>query len=307
MCVQPILVKRKTGAIDGTHSVRVPCGRCLLCLKRRANAWSFRLLEESKSASSCFFFTYTYKQEHLPYTDYGEVTLRNKDHQDYMKRLRKYVATWCKARQIEVPKIRYYAVGEYGGKTGRPHFHSIMFNVPQEIVGSGVIENDIWKKGTVHVGEGNEKTFRYCAKYMVKNLGKTREKPNIYKGKSGFQVEELPKREFERVMCSKGLGSNFLTEKMINYVRNHAQGYIDMDGFKVSLPRYYKDKIFRRHKDDDEETVDLKRKQYIELRNKSKQHVERKEEFRNDPKRLADFWKHHDEMARRARRTSTRD
>ncbi len=71
--------------------------------------------------------TLTYDDEHLPINDYvdsdgvihGKPTLRKRDVQLFLKRLRK--------NYKYDNHIKYFCCGEYGGKTFRPHYHLIIF------------------------------------------------------------------------------------------------------------------------------------------------------------------------------------
>ena len=59
------------------------------------------------------YITLTYNDDHLP----ANGSLQPRDLQLFWKRLRK----------ARTPGIRYYACGEYGDQTARPHYHAIIF------------------------------------------------------------------------------------------------------------------------------------------------------------------------------------
>ena len=83
-----------------------------------------------------YFITLTYNDESLPRTKEGYPTLLKKQVQDYIKRLRNAHVAYLKKEQRKVHNeykitgkpIRYYAVGEYGSQTRRPHYHILLFN-----------------------------------------------------------------------------------------------------------------------------------------------------------------------------------
>ena len=104
---------------NGGH--KVPCGKCYNCKSRRASTWSTRLLQESKRSTTAHFITLTYDTKYVPITEKGFMSLDKKHLQQFFKRLRQ----WHGKNHIG---IRYYAVGEYGGKTYRPHYHIIIYN-----------------------------------------------------------------------------------------------------------------------------------------------------------------------------------
>lgn len=93
------------------------CGRCYFCRIKRAKEWTHRIILETMLHEENSFVTLTYNDEHLP--EGG--TLDKRQLQLFFKRLRKAIAP---------KKIRYFAVGEYGGRFGRPHYHIALFGYP---------------------------------------------------------------------------------------------------------------------------------------------------------------------------------
>lgn len=90
------------------------CGQCLPCRIDRRRMWTCRLMLEARKHESSFFLTLTYNKENLPYGS----TLVPKHLQDYLKRLRYH---------LDGVRIRFYGVGEYGERRGRPHYHLVVF------------------------------------------------------------------------------------------------------------------------------------------------------------------------------------
>lgn len=226
-CVYPITI----GSNDGKRKYKVvPCGKCTPCRRRRQAQWSFRLSQEMQRSTSAAFLTLTYDDYHLPRIDeyvegyeylIGKPTLNKRDIQLFIKRLRK------KQKKITNDKIKYYAVGEYGGITKRPHYHFIAFNIAPSLLFENPID-DIWQKGNSQVDECNIRTIQYVTKYVMKSLGKP------------FKVGQA---EFS--MMSKRLGDNFLTNARVRHYRELERPYIVWeDGKKHSMPRYYKEKIW---------------------------------------------------------------
>lgn len=195
----------------------VPCGKCLACLSSKRYDWSFRLMQEYRVASSAHFVTLTYSEKFVP--DGGLV----KRHlQLYLKRLRK-----------KTPKLRYYAVGEYGEETRRPHYHAIIFNAREkDIRSSWTLRNAISKReepiGIVHVGSVTEASVQYTLKYIV-------QKDVRYEGL---------RNPFSIMSRGYGLGLNYLTDAMVAWHRADDRIYIVVHGQKIKLPRYFKDKIW---------------------------------------------------------------
>lgn len=154
---------------------KLPCGQCLSCRIKYAKTWAERCLFEASLYEKNYFFTLTYDDEHLPYADCGVPTLVKKDFQDFMKRFRK-----------KFGKVRYFMCGEYGDRTYRPHYHSIMFGLKLDDlqVYKVVKRNDqvytyynspsvdlTWGKGYVVIAECTPETCSYCARYSLKKVG----------------------------------------------------------------------------------------------------------------------------------------
>lgn len=149
MCNTPIVITDKRT----NEKLSVPCGRCPKCTSRRISGWSFRLMQEDKISSSALFVTMTYADNQAKRTRNNYLTLDKKHVQDFFKRLRKNSKT---------DGIKYYAVGEYGGKTARPHYHAIIFNArPEQVIKA-------WTKGSVFIGDVNGASVGYTLKYISK-------------------------------------------------------------------------------------------------------------------------------------------
>lgn len=201
----------------------VPCGKCLACLKTKRDDWSFRLMQEYKVSDSAAFITLTYHSKYVP--DYG---VSKRHFQLFMKRLRKGYEQ----------RIRYYAVGEYGTKTKRPHYHAIIFNVELSIKS---IEK-YWPFGIVHVGKVTEASIRYCTKYVIQR------QDHMQSAVKGYA------KPFCLMSRAYGLGAKYLTDGMMRFHRNakthweshplDARNYTFIHGEKGKLPRYYKEKIW---------------------------------------------------------------
>lgn len=240
MCITPVPLKMDTikwksrkplSDIKG-DTVNVPCGRCIECRRSYVNQWIFRISNEYKACTTdkAYFLTLTYNDDNLYdpsnglITDCGEFNLNYKHHQDYIKRLRKSY------EKTEKHPIKYFTVGEYGDKSDRPHFHSIIFNADQQNI------IDAWGRGNVHFGEVSEASIAYTLKYAVKRLAR------VYK--RGYK-ESQDSREKERALISRGLGASYLTTDIIKYYQNDITRSVRKEGGQmVALPRYYKQRIY---------------------------------------------------------------
>lgn len=158
------------------------------------------------------FITLTYANPKLKWKN-GISQLHKPDLQNFFKKLRK------------VYKCRYYAVGEYGSKTYRPHYHVLLFGkVPEDFIRKS------WEFGLVHIGRVSQKSVMYCLGYMVNGKHWTMTKGRV--------------RPFCTMSRRPGIGANYLTPGMIAWHKSDRKNYAVLDGVKRHLPRYYKEKIF---------------------------------------------------------------
>ena len=124
--------------------------------------------EASMHRSNCFL-TLTYKEE----PPGGSLNLY--DITTFLKRLR---------RAIEPNTIRFYQVGEYGTRFGRPHHHVCLFgyDFPDKwlhsksgdckLYRSDELER-LWPHGFSTIGELNYQTAAYVARYVTKKSPET--------------------------------------------------------------------------------------------------------------------------------------
>lgn len=169
------------------ESIQLPCGKCIGCRMDYSRMWMARITKEASLYANNCFLTLTYNEENLPIKDVinketGELITGHplvKEHlQKFIKRLR---------RNYEYHKkhtgIRFYACGEYGGRSMRPHYHLALFNIDTTTWGdikqignnkqgdalftSERIEK-IWGKGFITIGDLTPQSAAYIARYMLK-------------------------------------------------------------------------------------------------------------------------------------------
>lgn len=209
-----------------------PCGKCYPCKSRRVSGWSFRLLKEAERSDSALFVTLTYNNDTVPITKNNYMTLVKRDLQLFFKRLRTYTERSQK-NTIWDKKIKYYAVGEYGGKTQRPHYHIILFNAEYHNI------QEAWQLGNIHYGDLNAASAAYTLKYISKD------------GQIPQHSGDDRQKEFS--LMSKGLGANYLTPENIAWHRQRTPGspvheryFLAVYDKKIAMPRYYKAKIWNK-------------------------------------------------------------
>ncbi|AXL15364.1 replication initiator protein [Microviridae sp.] len=234
-CLSPISkLDKKNGRLS------IPCGKCLYCNAKRRGDWSFRLWQEYKRSKTAFFVTFTYSNENL--VDYvnvktGEIrpSLHKPDVQLFIKRLRKYQEEYIKKElklktikqaRAAAPQIRYYACGEYGEITKRPHYHMILFNLDLNLKDKIL---DIWKLGHVHIGTCNAKTIAYTTKYINKETS---------------NQESWVTPQFSIMSKRPPIGHEYLKENLMFHKKSNINYVKDDKGRTQRLPKFYKDKIF---------------------------------------------------------------
>lgn len=212
MCISPLILRNKTTkGGSNTFTQPVPCGKCPKCVKSKIHNWQFRLDQERKRSTSALFVTLTYSDENLTYSDAGP-TLVKKDFQNFMKRLRKLTPN----------KLKYYAVGEYGSKTHRPHYHAIIFNLHEP----KLIQN-AWGLGFTYSPPLSSGGISYVLKYISKPR------------------QQITDKQPEFSLMSQGMGANYMTPQVVKFHKSSpAHAYVVENGYKKSLPRYYKKKMF---------------------------------------------------------------
>jgi len=221
-CQYPVLLRLPDQWIKGKDGCfMVPCGKCIACKVQRSKEWAIRILHESSTQEDSVFITLTYNDENLPKNN----SLSKTELQLFWKRLR---------REVEPKKIKYFACGEYGEKTYRPHYHAIVFGLgskdlqiwkPTEKIQSSKILNKCWAKGNNVVGTVTYQSARYVSDYVMK----------AYNGL--MAVEEYRGREVPFCVQSKGIGKDYVIENAEYFKQTLG---CTIGGKNVGLPRYYK-------------------------------------------------------------------
>lgn len=147
-CLHPLPLTRNA------QNVTVRCGQCHCCRIQKREEWAARILLESTSHSMSLFVTLTYSPEHLPLLN----SLCHRDATLFLKRLRK---------RIHPTKVRYFLVGEYGSRTQRPHYHSVLFGLNE---GHLDAIDASWGLGFTTCAVLTPERARYVARYTTKKL-----------------------------------------------------------------------------------------------------------------------------------------
>lgn len=212
LCPFPIQIRDPTDQL-GRKRIPVPCGKCHVCLKRRRDDWTIRLTEHAKEFNYVKFLTLTYNEENAIHVGYEQTTLYKPHLKGFFKSLRKSYS------------FNYYAIGEYGTKTYRAHYHVILFSncdIPFDIL------QKKWKYGNIAVSNGNIRRLTYITKYHVN------------------RTAYPPETEPPFALMSKGIGVSYV-ERMRNHHSTVENSYYSQFQFKKSLPRYYREKLYNKY------------------------------------------------------------
>lgn len=224
----------RTGQV--LEQIDIPCGKCVGCRLDYSREWATRMVMESMLYEHSYFVTLTYSDEYLlsqpeKYLNKdGAYTLVPQDLSLWLKRLR---------RKFEYEKqhigVRFYACGEYGEKTMRPHFHCCLFNAPfydlvevaKTKIGHSLYESDFlsstWECGHICLGKLTWQTAAYTARYTMKKAG----------GKDAQFYEDLNLvPEFVRMSRRPGIGFDYFVANEKSFFEND----------KIVLPAISKDK-----------------------------------------------------------------
>ena len=225
-----------------TDWIPIPCGQCVGCRLKRSQDWATRCMLESKSHKYNYFLTFTYDDLSVPVSTYidqdtGEIcnifTLFKKDLQNFWKRLRKRVDY----------KFKYYACGEYGSITARPHYHAIVFGLEipdltfhsQSRSGFNLYTSEwlqsIWKKGYVVIGDVTFESCAYVSRYiMKKQLG---DGSKVY---DDYNIQP----EFTSMSLKPAIGLEYFEDNFEEIYKNDE--IILPEGRVVKPPRYFDNK-----------------------------------------------------------------
>ncbi len=236
MCISPLRLKQSTEEVDAfgrvskvPRFVDVPCGKCIACLSNRKRDWVFRLKQEFKCCTSASFVTLTYDDEHLPRNRFGIPVLDPEELKKFLKRFRSFVE-----RNVKKSSVRFFAVGEYGSETLRPHYHLLLFNYPPCDL-QWVLEKT-WPHGFSYTGDVTDGSINYVCKYCLAGAVI----PDVIQAFKDYEVP-LP---FMRCSRRPAIGRCYLTPEAVEYHQNLDTLSTVVDGYTTPLPRYFRDKIF---------------------------------------------------------------
>jgi hypothetical protein len=243
-CVRPLKAwQTPSGAVlfsapsVGDRALDLPCGQCIECRLARSREWAVRCMHEASMYVpteddpyvGSWFVTLTYDDDHVP----SDGNLQPEELQLYLKRVRKKFGS-----------VRFFACGEYGDETSRPHYHLCMFGLRlRDLVyyrGSADARlynsrefGSCWRFGFTVVGAVTFDSAAYVARYVTKK---------VTKDHAAARVSPLPNRvsEFGRMSLRPGIGESWL-RKYVDDVYNY--DHVVINGRECRPPRYYDRKL----------------------------------------------------------------
>lgn len=223
-CNLPMAAYQLSGggtAIGGHHPdkpgypIRIKCGKCTGCRMNKAREWALRCALEMQEHKTAAFITLTYDEEHVP------LTLRPRDLELWLKRFRKFVG----AKR----PIRYFACGEYGERTKRPHYHALLYGASEE---DRLTVDRTWRMGRTQCEAVTPARIAYVAGYTQKKIkDRYQQMQGVTDNETGEWVEYQP--PFIRMSRNPGLG-RAARDKYPESWRDYAVH----NGHRMPVPKY---------------------------------------------------------------------
>lgn len=226
----------------GARPIRLPCGQCLGCRLDRSQGWATRIVHEAQFHEHSVFVTPTFSDEFLP----ADLSVSVRTHQLFVKRVRYF---------FEKP-LRFFGVGEYGGKTNRPHYHTIFFGLelPDRTLWRTTPAGDrlyrsvsferAWPYGHCLIGEVTPQSAayvaRYCTKKMTGEASASAYRRTSFDPATGEIRAWQVRSEFAVMSRRPGIGSEWF-EKFSGDA--FPSDFVVIDGQKRAVPAFYKKRL----------------------------------------------------------------
>lgn len=228
--------------------LQLPCRKCVGCRLSKSREWANRSIMEQVYHDSAWFLTLTYDDEHLPPAfptnpATGEIlsvhaTLVKQHLQGFLKRLRKNSGQ----------RIRYFAAGEYGSQTFRPHYHLLLFGlnltdlsvISRNFAGQPYYVSDLitkcWPDGIHILGPVTFQSAAYVARYTLKKA--THGFDRRYYDAAAIQPE------FQMMSLKPGLGYQYYLDHPDIFDYNFFDVCTPQGGRRMVPPEYFR-KMYR--------------------------------------------------------------
>lgn len=237
-CLYPIKASRckKTDTValwpkaekDGHDPLEIPCGNCINCRMQDRLGWALRCTLEAAQWEVTTFATLTYNNDNCP------MSLELRDLQLFYKRLRRLLGAKKRGRR----KLKHFSCGEYGERTGRPHYHALLYGLHPErdkqlIEDAWSAEDDDERKpiGHVRLGYANTGAIHYVVGYQTKKLAEFGFTPMEYVDEETGEIKYL-QPPFRCMSKRPAIGAE--ARKHRHAWRTHAV----LDGKTIAVPRF---------------------------------------------------------------------
>lgn len=229
---KPVLLSEVPHHLEDGHAwlddpIKVPCGRCVGCRMNKAKEWKIRNCLELQYRKEAYFITLTYDDAHLPHDENGVPVLVKSDLQNFFKRLRNFI------------DCRYFACGEYGDNTHRPHFHILLYAHLSDfkLIGVNRFTSELigrcWSVGNHLVEEVTPGSIAYVSGYVDKK-------------QSDPFWDSYPVKPFITMSRKPGIGMQWLVDHL-DVIKATKKVYgrfaDDVRASSASLPKAFKDKL----------------------------------------------------------------
>jgi len=209
----------------GDRPLRIPCGQCIGCRLERSRVWALRCVHEASLYDDNCFVTLTYSDENLP----ADGSLSKADFVGFHKRLRD---------RVGYRRFRFYACGEYGDSTNRPHYHALLFNYDfpdKEFFATSKsgcklftseLLDSVWGFGHCQIGSVSFESAAYVARYIMKKIT----------GDMAADHYAGRQPEFNEMSRRPGIGRGWLDKYMSDVF---PRDEVVVNGTKCRPPRFY--------------------------------------------------------------------
>lgn len=254
----------------------LPCGKCTGCKLERSRQWAVRLMHEAQLHKKTSFITLTYNDEELPnntrrpssqsltgrrrrpgqgkqvdnhahakthaHEIQDEPSLSKGDLRGFTKRLNEDV------RRRLGKGVKYYACGEYGDLTNRPHYHIAVYgedfaddriywkqsNSKHPLWRSSRMKR-LWPHGDADIGELTFESAAYIARYIMKKITGTKAADH-YRREDKEGREYWLEPEFNVMSRRPGLAKEWFMKHQSDVYPSDS---VIVRGHPAKPPRYY--------------------------------------------------------------------
>lgn len=229
--IPPILDSRVT-------KVPVGCGKCMECRKQKSSEWQVRLSYEVNKHRNGKFITLTFNDQSI--TELGNLFPNLEgyplDNKIATIAVRRFLERWRKKFKTSV---KHWFITELGHRgTENLHIHGIIWtDVHADTV------QKLWNYGFIWKGYETEEKINGWSKKLYVNQATVN-----YITKYINKQDAKHKNYIPKILVSNGIGSGY--DLSYNGRNNQYKGdttnetYRVANGKKVSLPRYYRNKIY---------------------------------------------------------------